>query len=134
MSESFSWVRAAAAALRAKTRGRLTEAWEVDLEAAIWKCHGQNLADVDLEAGEVVRGRAVFESGSSLRRGSTPAGARRKAKASASFAERGRRFETPRREAKAASSPFPSCPRSFAPQAPAEALDSTEPSAKAAPA
>ena len=49
MDFSFSWARSAAAAFRARaglglgTNARAAETWDVDLEAATWKCRAPDL-------------------------------------------------------------------------------------------
>lgn len=109
MSESFSWTKNAvwaASTLRARAAAitglplvpRAGEAWEVDLEAAVWKCRAQNVAEVDLEAGLPWRGRPVVShvSASSMRRTPTPRRARGKSQPKSRPANR-QRAQTPRR-------------------------------------
>ncbi|CAE7583767.1 dnaJ1 [Symbiodinium sp. CCMP2456] len=108
MSESFSWSKNAvwaASSLRARAAAitglplvpRAGEAWEVDLEAAVWKCRAQNVAEVDLEAGLPWRGRPVVSHVSaSSRRTPTPRRARGKSQPKSRPAHRPR-AQTPRR-------------------------------------
>eukprot|EP00435_Cladocopium_sp_Y103_P069631 s1007_g33.t1 len=77
------FTRAAAAVFRSQqTDARASangaaEAWDVDLEAASWRCHAPNLADVDLEVGQQWRGRPVLnDAGSSLRSNRAGSGVR----------------------------------------------------------